>query len=185
MTTKLSKNQKGAIGEHLVAAKLLEQGLDVFMANMSINNSKAYDILAVVPDNLTTHFIQVKFNSTKYFNAGMTIEQCLDYDYLSQRIVGPWVFVDGSQTDRYDFYILSKQEVIDLLYQSHEWYWNDYTRTKEISPDGPACFKLKWLKGENEDETKNHKAFLNPISDSKDRWDKITSGNKKDGFVCE
>ena len=59
----LSKNQKGAIGEHLVAAKLLEKGLDVFMANMSINNSKAYDILAVEPDNMKTYFIQVKFNT--------------------------------------------------------------------------------------------------------------------------
>ena len=67
MSSNLSKNQKGAIGEHLVASKLLEQGLDVFMANMSINNSKSYDLLAVVPDTLNTHFIQVKFNSTKYF----------------------------------------------------------------------------------------------------------------------
>ena len=60
MSSNLSKNQKGAIGEHLVASKLLEQGLDVFMANMSINNSKSYDLLAVVPDTLNTHFR--KFN---------------------------------------------------------------------------------------------------------------------------
>ena len=173
MTTKLSKNQKGAIGEHLVAAKLLEQGFDVFMANMSINNSKAYDILAVIPDNLTTHFIQVKFNSTKFFNAGMTIEQCLDYDYLSQRIVGPWIFVDGSQKDKYDFYILTRQEVIDLLYQAHDWYWNHFYRTKAISSKSPAGFKLKWLQGLSEEATNNHEAFVNPIANAKDRWDKI------------
>lgn len=177
MAKNLSKSQKGAIGEHLVASKLLEYGLDVFMANMSINNTKSYDLLAVIPDTLKTYFIQVKFNSKRFFNAGLNIEQARDKSYLSQRIVGPWVFVDGSQADKYDFYILSQQEVIDLLYQSHEWYWNDYSRTKEIKPTSPAGFKLKWLKGENEDETKNHKAFLNPISDSKDRWDKITSGN--------
>lgn len=173
MTTKLSKNQKGAIGEHLVAAKLLEQGFDVFMANMSINNAKAYDILAVIPDNLTTHFIQVKFNSTKFFNAGMTIGQCLDYDYLSQRIVGPWIFVDGSQKDKYDFYILTRQEVIDLLYQAHDWYWNHFYRTKVISSKGPAGFKLKWLQGLSEVATNNHEEFVNPIANAKDRWDKI------------
>lgn len=173
MTTKLSKNQKGAIGEHLVAAKLLEQGFDVFMANMSINNSKAYDILAVIPDNLITHFIQVKFNSTKFFNAGMTIEQCLDYDYLSQRIVGPWIFVDGSQKDKYDFYILTRQEVIDLLYQAHDWYCNHFYRTKDISSKSPAGFKLKWLQGLSEDATNNHEKFVNSIANAKDRWDKI------------
>ena len=84
MAKNLYKNQKGAIGEHMVAAKLLEKGLDVFMANMSINNSKAYDILAVEPDNLKTYFIQVKFNSTKYFNAGMTIAQARDKDFLKE-----------------------------------------------------------------------------------------------------
>ncbi|MCQ2194419.1 MAG: hypothetical protein MJZ28_05650 [Paludibacteraceae bacterium] len=174
MNSNLTKNQKGAIGEHLVAAKLLEQGLDVFMANMSINNTKAYDILAVVPDTLNTHFIQVKFNSTKYFNAGMTIEQVLDKNYLSQHIVGPWIFVDGSQPNQYDYYILSKQEVIDLLYQAHDWYCNHYYRTKEISYMSPAGFKLTWLQGKHEDATKLHDAFINPITDAKDKWDKIS-----------
>lgn len=42
MKTNLSKNQKGAIGEHLVAAKLLEQGLDVFMANMDLMDLKKH-----------------------------------------------------------------------------------------------------------------------------------------------
>lgn len=173
MTTNLSKNQKGAIGEHLVAAKLLEQGLDVFMANMSINNTKSYDLLAVVPDTLRTHFIQVKFNSTKYFNAGMSIEQSLDREYLSEHIVGPWVFVDASPTDKYEFYILTRQEVIDLLYQAHDWYWNHYHRTKEISPKSPAGFKLKWLQGEPEESTNYHDPFANPIMNAKDKWDKI------------
>lgn len=176
MAKNLSKSQKGAIGEHLVASKLLEYGLDVFMANMSINNTKSYDLLAVIPDTLKTYFIQVKFNSTGYFNAGMNIEQVLDKNYLSSRIVGPWIFVDGSQDDKYDYYILSREEVIDLLYQGHDWYWNGYTRSKEISSKSPAGFKLKWLKGESEDAIKNHIAFSNPITNAKDRWDKITSG---------
>ena len=173
MSSNLSKNQKGAIGEHLVASKLLEQGLDVFMANMSINNSKSYDLLAVVPDTLNTHFIQVKFNSTKYFNAGMSIEQSLNREYLSKHIVGPWIFVDASLSGTYDFYILTKQEVMDLLYQAHDWYWNHYHRTKEISPKSPAGFKLKWLRGESEESTNYHDAFANPITNAKDKWDMI------------
>lgn len=175
MTINLSKNQKGAIGEHLVAAKLLEQGLDVFMANMSINNSKSYDLLAVVPDTLRTHFIQVKFNCTKYFNAGMTIAQARNKDFLKEHIVGPWVFVDGSDSKKYEYYVLTADETIELLYQAHEWYWTKYNRKKEISDKSPAGFKLSWLKGESENSTTYHEGFINPITNAKERWDKICS----------
>ena len=175
MAKNLSKNQKGAIGEHLVAAKLLEKGLDVFMANMSINNSKAYDILAVEPDNLKTYFIQVKFNSTKYFNAEMSIAQARNKDFLKEHIVGPWIFVDGSDSSNYEYYVLTADEVIELLYHAHEWYWTKYNRKKEISDKSPAGFKLSWLKGEPEKATTYHEVFINPIANAKDCWDKICS----------
>ena len=52
----------------------------------------------------------------------------------------------------------------------YDWY-----REKEISEKSPAGIDVKWLMGEDEPETKRHKAFVNPLKgvSCEDCWENI------------
>jgi hypothetical protein len=80
----------------------------------------------------------------------------------------------------FDFYILSKSEIETLIRTSNNWYMNEYERENEISNHTPVGIKLKWLRGEGEEDTmqtnykKRHAGYVNPLGhNSKDCWEKI------------
>ena len=100
---------------------------------------------------------------------------------LKKKIVGPWVFVhikgEGYQMI-FDFYVLSREETIKLIYESNDWYVHKWHRGERTVKLTNACgVKIKWLQGEGEKDDVQHEAFLNPISYKKgkstDTWTNI------------
>ena len=176
----LSKAQIGAIGENMVAVRLLQNGWDAILANQSINNCYSYDIVCIDPETGKTALVQVKTSFGDNIPVGMTLGSCT-MENLKKKIVGPWVFVhikgEGEQMT-FDFYVLSREETIKLIYESNDWYVHKWHRGERTVKLTNACgVKIKWLQGEGEEDDAKHEAFLNPISYKKkkttDTWTNI------------
>lgn len=93
-------------------------------------------------------------------------------------VKGPYVFVYAKKVnDKYDFkyYILSRSQFIELLYQSHYYYVNGYKRIKELNKRSPAGLHLRWLEGKSDKATNNHMEFINPVNGvtCENCWDNI------------
>lgn len=187
MANKQQQNARlGAIGESYVQMRLMQQGWDAFNANSTYNNYKSVDIVCLKPEDdmawkPRTALIQVKTTKQKAFPLGFTIDQCLDKEFLKDHIIGPWAFVAvASEKDMSTFrcYVLTREQVIELAYESHDWYKNKWKREKEISGSSVAALQEEWLRGEikkAEGETGKHPAFINPLKgvDTHEAWDNI------------
>ena len=93
-------------------------------------------------------------------------------------VKGPYVFVYAQLVnDEYTFhyYIISRRQFIDLLYESHQWYKYSWNREKDIKDSSPACLSTKWLSGVGEHETDKHEKFINPLQgvSTENSWDNI------------
>lgn len=175
------KARLGAIGEKLVAIKLMELGLDAINANDAIKNCKNYDLIAINPDNQKTAFIQVKTHEGTNFPLGYSIETVMSDDFINQ-LVGPWVFVYAYEKDnerKYDCYVLSKEQMATLAKEGHKWYYS-WDRKGKSQPDKKslAGMEMAWLKGEKDIKGStmypNKPKFENPLSQSaKDNWQVI------------
>lgn len=168
----------GAIGENMVVTKLMENGWAAMNINSTIKNFKSVDILALkmLPNTWEhkTVLIQVKtlhqYKSGKDINfpTGFDIEQSCDKQFLEDNIKGPYVFVEALDTSdggySFDYYVLSRKQMINLLYESNQWYCS-WPREKEIKRKGvSAGLLLSWIKGEDTQEKNGHSLFQNPIS---------------------
>ena len=60
----------------------------------------------------------------------------------------------------FHYYIISRRQFIDLLYESHQWYKYSWNREKDIKDSSPACLSTKWLSGVGEHETDKHESLL-------------------------
>lgn len=172
----MKKSLIGAIGEQMVSVKLMQQGWNVLNANASITNFESIDLVCINPETDEISLVQVKtqLGQNPNFNVGYTIQKV---DTLLEKIKGPWVFVQviGEGLDmEFHYFILSRQEVADLILTSNEWYLNDWKRTKELSDNCTVNLKLKWLKGEGESETPLHSAYVCSLDhDSENCWQKL------------
>ena len=172
----MKKSLIGAIGEQMVSVKLMQQGWNVLNANASITNFESIDLVCINPETDEISLVQVKtqLGQNPNFNVGCTIQKV---DTLLEKIKVPWVFVqvigEGLDMEFY-YFILSRQEVADLILTSNEWYLNDWKRTKELSDNCTVNLKLKWLKGEGESETPLHSAYVCSLDhDSENCWQKL------------
>ena len=178
----LSSQSKGAIAEHYVIMRLLARGYIASNINFTVKNSKWADILcskdafgALIP-------IQVKssFNNARSFNIGMThgdfctngvFDDAKALRSLKEKIVCPWIFVNVDNTsDKPTFrtFILSKDQVIKLAFESEKWYINDVRHKKPLQPGGTVAITLRWLEGLDTEEKKarayQHGRFSNPFT---------------------
>lgn len=178
---KLRKSQLCAIGENMVAVKLLQNGLDAIVANQSINNCQSYDLICVDPDTGKAQLVQVKTSVEKNIPIGMSLGDCT-LEKLEKKIVGPWVFVHvigENENMDFEYYLLSRKEVIQLIYESNYWYLNKWHRNgRHVNLKSPCGLDISWLNGQNVEKDPKHEAFHNPISpclvDSKSvKWKKI------------
>ena len=179
---KMNNSRIGDIGEQMVIVKLMEKGWDAFNVNQVFKNYKSVDIVCLNPDNGEMRQIQVKTGrGANPFPTGIYSDNKGNFENFD--IKGPWVFVhvSGEGVDMtFDFYILSKSEIETLIRTSNNWYMNEYERENEISNHTPVGIKLKWLRGEGEEDTlqtnhkKRHSVYVNPLGhNSKDCWEKI------------
>ena len=173
------KQRLAAIGENMVVVRLLQAGIDAINANYIHTNYARVDILC--PTDTGFIQVQVKTSDEKNpnFPTGLTIGQAQDRSAIEKAVIGPWVFVhtEGKgQQMSFEFFVLSRKETIDLIYESNRWYVEDYYRTTGIKKTSPVGVKLSWIKGEGEGQTARRKAFISPIrpGTTKDAWNKIT-----------
>lgn len=198
-TTQSDKARMGAIGENMVVAQLMALGWDAFNANCTIKNYKTIDIVCIdgnsidpsAPWKPNISLVQVKTSVQKNIPIGFTIGQCLDKSYLEKNVMGPYVFVsvksESDGTLSFEYYIISRSKFIELAYESHKFYVEDYNR--EITPgindsaeykngvklSSPAGLYLRWLEGASEPATQSHKEFHNPLQGCtcKNAWENI------------
>ena len=93
-------------------------------------------------------------------------------------VKGPYVFVKAANTGNgYDFrfFILSRQQFIDLLYASHDWYVHQYVRETPIKLYSPAGLSVSWMEGKDVPATSKHPAFINSLGgvSCEDAWENI------------
>lgn len=174
-SSQAEKARIGAIGENEVVSKLMQHGWDAFNANCTLKNYKSIDIVCLksTQKNLEkpwmpeVSLIQVKTSVQKTIPAGFKIKESLQKNTLEQQVKGPYVFIladTSKEAWSFRYFIISRQQFIELLYAAHNWYKNGYHREKAISEESPACIKVEWLEGRDEKETKNHVAFHNPLN---------------------
>ena len=120
-----------AIGENLVSAHLIANGWPTSNVNHSINNFKGIDLYCQKGiDNSEVIGIQMKTSTKDSFPTGFSCGQSINLNLLQQKIVGPWIFVHVQSLVplKTDFYIIPRKAVIDIIYQSHNWYLNQWNR---------------------------------------------------------
>ncbi len=179
----------GAIGENMVVTKLLENGWATLNVNTMIKNFKSIDLICLrMKDDSWEHdsvLVQVKTlkvegkNKDVNFPTGFDIEQSKDEEYLKKAIKGPYVFVlmkEAPSGYEYEYYILSRKQMIDLLLASNTWYLS-WPRKKGIKEKSvPAGLLLHWLRREGDKAHNGRKEFFNPLADqpsTKDNWNNI------------
>lgn len=168
----------GRIGEYMTAVQLMHKGFDVANLNDSIPNMKSVDLL-VYDDNLKRHtLVQVKATTENTFPVGFNLAVAEDMDELQNAVTCAFVFVkidmDGTEP-KYTFYILSRQQMIDLTYKGHDWYLHKLERENDVKRTGLVCIPEKWLQGKNDTSRLKGCEFENPLKgkSSENCWESI------------
>lgn len=174
----------GLIGETAVKLKLLEMGWNAINLNDAIPNFKGADLICIKDGE--TRMIQVKTSPSPNDNPNIMTGFVSDHEgnikNLEEKVVCSWVFVHvrgvGTKAE-YNFYILTRQEVIDLITTSNDWY---VKRKKDTGKDIQIGLYLSWIRGIGYNPSaKDYHSYKSVIKeDSKDRWEKIfCTDNKK------
>ncbi len=190
---KLSKQAKGAIAEHYIVMRLLAHGYVASNVNFSVKNSRAADILCSNNAFNTIIAIQVKssFDSSKSFNIGLTHEDfCVNgvfddnkaLQVLEQKIVCPWIFVNvdtSKSIPTFRTFILKREQVIKLAFESEKWYVNDVYHALPLNPKGTVALVLGWLEGYDTPaaigKNRHRKQFKNPfnVGEFEEAWQNL------------
>ena len=171
----LTQEQKGKIGETAVMLELLKKGFNVININNSYPNYKNADLICMNANNGKSVMIQVKTGTTHNILTGFTSELDGTIQKLEESIIGPWVFVymPDDKMSNMEFYILTREEVIELISSSNKWYATEYYR--ELKKKYPVGIEIEWLKGKSSKATKLHPEYKSTLHQpSKDKWYKIT-----------
>lgn len=177
---KLTNKQKGELEEILVSMELINRGLDVVNINTVYRNYKNADLICMNANNGKSVMIQVKIGTTHNILTGFTSEFDGTIQKLEESIIGPWVFVymPDDKMSNMEFYILTREEVIELISSSNKWYVTEWNRELKSKPI--IGVEVDWLKGESskaskENAKKQHPEYKSTLhQSSKDNWWKIT-----------
>ena len=172
---KLTNKQKGELGEILVSMELINRGLDVVNINTVYRNYKNADLICMNANNGKSVMIQVKTGTTQNILTGFTSDVKGSIPKLEEKIIGPWVFVymPDDKMSNMEFYILTREEVIELISSSNKWYATEYYR--KLKKKYPVGVYVDWLEGGSSKATKLHPEYKSTLHQtSKDNWWKIT-----------
>lgn len=166
----------GAIGEHQTLSRLLLLRYSAAITNLSVENAESTDILC---RDFKGRFcaIQVKTTTKDNWITGISHKEFFD-DYgqidlvkgrkfLENKIVGPWVFVHvggSSVFPEFNFFVLSRSEVIELIFSNEKWYLTGYNRKKPLKGSGPICLYADWFRGKGVQANRNHIEWVNPFN---------------------
>lgn len=86
-----------------------------------------------------------------------------------------FVYADKNAKDNSqpEFYILSRDEVYDLIYESNNWYANQWNRTLKVGYQ--VGVELDWLRAERSSENGSlHGVFDSTLKETAlDKWEKL------------
>ena len=174
----INNKQLGQIGETAVMLELQKRGFDVININISYSNYPKADLICINAENGKSIMIQVKTGTTNNILTGFISELDGTIPYIRENIIGPWVFVKTDKdVSKFEFYVLTREEILDLIITSNNWYvcgWNRELKSKPI-----IGVNVSWLEGEGEKASeplakKQHGEYKNPLREtSKNKWDKI------------
>ena len=171
----LTQEQKGKIGETAVMLELLKKGFNVININNSYPNYKNADLICMNANNGKSVMIQVKTGTTHNILTGFTSELDGTIQKLEESIIGPWVFVymPDNKMSNMEFYILTREEVIELISSSNKWYATEYYR--KLKKKYPVGVYVDCLEGGSLKATELHPEYKSTLHQpSKDKWYKIT-----------
>lgn len=177
MNEKISNQQLGLLGENLVCANLLAHGWDVANLNVSFGNFRNIDLICQNGANeCITIQIKTLYNNQSAF-IGLT---CLEAAECSKnnKVVCAWVFVKINSLIplQADYYILSKNQMIELTSKVHNWYLFGWNRPAvESLKKSPAAMHLWMLEGKNKSSKFADKGFINPFNRTNflNKWENI------------
>lgn len=186
MEIKLTNQMKCAIGEQLVSAHLIAHGWPTVNVNSSINNFKGIDLYCQngIDGSSSTEVAQIQVKTTfqrinQGISIGMNCKQAADLDYLDNNIKGPWVFVyvKDLETLSVDFYVLTRRQMIDLVYGLHHWYldgWERRPRTESLEKS-VACIRVEHILGKQDTSRFSDTNFNNPLKgvSTLNKWENI------------
>ena len=180
---------KGVIGEMHLTMQLLLLGHDVANTNFTVKNTAYYDLLCRKNGSGKAYPLQVKTTFSSSFRVGMTHDDFMDangdFDESKGRIRAEekvqcsWAFVECDGTEvkpEFHIYILTRQQVIDMIVASEYWYLTNCGKYKpHVKPTGDIVLLPKWLRGESGNATNMHCVFPNPLNgkSQEDNWDNI------------
>ena len=177
---KITNKQKGELGENLVAMALMNMGWDVININTVYRNYKNADLICMNANNGKSVMIQVKTGTTHNILTGFISELDGTIPNLETSVIGPWVFVymPDDKLSNVEFYVLTREEVIELIYSSNKWYVTEWNRELKSKPI--IGVEVDWLQGKpskasTQNAKKQHLEYKSTLHQtSKDNWYKIT-----------
>ena len=131
----LEKLMTGLAGEYLVAGYMNLKG---WIASLTLKNFPCVDIFG--QNNGKNISIQVKTSRETSFNIGLNHNNRSE---IYKRVKGPFVFVYIDKNDNISFYILSRNDYINLLIRTDDIYFNKKKNKEKDSY--PIAITLKDL----------------------------------------
>ena len=127
----------GLTGEYFVAGML---GLQGYICNLTLKNYPSVDIFVYDSQKEQTINLQVKTTIGTSYQVGLYRSQ---RDNIDDNITCPFVFVHIDKSKNLNYYILSKNQLIDLILRTDDDYYN---RGRENTlKDYPIAISLKNL----------------------------------------
>lgn len=139
MKPQIEKLMTGLAGEYLVAGMMNLKG---WVASLTLKNYPGVDIFGKNPTTGANVSIQVKSCRDSSFFIGVKRSE---RNQMDKKIQGPFVFVHIDKSEKVSYYILSKDEFIELVNTTDESYYNK-PRVNPIKPDYPIALSLKDLR---------------------------------------
>ena len=135
MKPQINKLMTGLAGEYLVAGMMNLKG---WIASLTLKNFPGVDIFGMNPNTGENVSIQVKSCWSNNFFIGVRHSE---RHLMNDRIKGPFVFVHMEDSETVSYYILTKDEFIDLVNSTDDAYYYKQ-RKKPIKPDYPIALSL-------------------------------------------
>lgn len=167
----------GRDGENAVTNELRKRGFIVINLNDVSNNFPKADLFCYSPKTGKHTLVQVKTGTTHNIITGLKSSFNGIIKNLDKEIVCPWVFVytdkNAKDNSQPEFYILSRDEVYDLIYESNNWYANQWNRTLKVGYQ--VGVELDWLRAERSSENGSlHGVFDSTLKETAlDKWEKL------------
>jgi len=136
----IKKHLIGLTGEYFVAGMMSLKG---WVASLTLKNYPSVDIFGLNPVTGKTINIQVKTTRERTsYQIGLRHDQ---RDEIKDYIPCPYVFVHIDKAIIIRYYILTREQMIELIEKTDDDYFNR-SRLKEIKIDYPIAIELKHLK---------------------------------------